>query len=147
MMSRKGYEFMNHTADVELLAHGKSPEEAFANALLAMFDTSANIGALAKLKGKVKRLRIKDEASSLEDLLWVTLQDALSLADAKGIYCYKVNRVKITESEGSYAITAELSAKDENPKYSVIYVKGVSRFDLKVEKKGKEYRARAVLDV
>ncbi len=146
-MKSKGYEFRNHTADVELVAHGKSMEEAFSNALLALFDTSADIAALAKSKGSTMRIMIRDKASSLEDLLWVALQDALSIADAKGVYCYKVNRIKIAGAAGGYVISAELSAKEESPKYSVIYVKGVSRFALKVRKSAEGYRVRAVLDV
>ncbi len=147
MPGRKGYSFTNHTADVELVARGKTLEEAFRNAALAMFDTSADIAALTRLKGGAKRLNIRERASTLEDLLWAMLQGALSIADAKGVYCYKVDRMLIKESKGGYTIDAQFSARGEKPEYSIIYVKGVSRFDMRVGKTKNGFTARAVLDV
>lgn len=147
MSGRKGYSFRGHTADVELVARGKTLEEAFSNAALAMFDTSADIVALARLKGGAKKLNIHDRASTLEDLLWTMLQDALSIADAGGLYCYKVDRMRIKESKGGYTIDAQFSARGEKPEYSIIYVKGVSRFDMRVGKTKNGFTARAVLDV
>ena len=146
-MKRKGYSFRNHTADVELAAHGKTVGEAFKNAVLAMFDTSADISALAKAKAAGKALKINDGAASLEDLLWVTLQDTLSLADSNRVYGYRVEKMEITGKEGSYKVRSEFRAKEQAPQYSIIYVKGVSRYRLKVAKRGKEFRVGAVLDV
>lgn len=146
-MSDRGYRFRNHTADVELVAHGKSMEEAFSNAALALFDTSADIDALARAGGRTLHLKVKDSASTPTDLLWVMLQDILSLADSKGVYCYKVGSMSILQSEGRYLLRADFLGRRESPKYSAIYVKGVSRFDLRVTKKGGKVLARAVLDV
>ena len=147
MAKRKGYEFRSHTADVELAARGKTIEEAFSNAVLAMFDTSADIAALEKSKGKAKRLKVRGRAATLEDLLWAILQDILSLADAEGVYGYKVRTIKIAGEEGSYKADLEFLAKEQDQKYSVIYVKGVSRYRLRAAKKGNGFIAGAVLDV
>ncbi len=146
-MKRKGYSFRNHTADVELVAHGKTIEEAFKNAVLAMFETSADISALERDRLTGRTLKISDSAASLEDLIWVTLQDILSLADSNGVYGYKVDKMEITGKDGSYKVHSEFCAKGQDPKYSIIYVKGVSRYRLMAVKKGKEFRISAVLDV
>ncbi len=146
-MKRKGYLFKSHTADVKLVAHGKTLEEAFKNAVLAMFDTSAYIMAVSKMGAKARLLTVKDKAANLEDLLWVTLQDALSVADSNSVYGYAVKSLKISGSDGSYSVILQFFARPQDPKYSVIYVKGVSRYELKVTKKGKECRVSAVLDV
>ncbi len=147
MAERKGYSFRSHTADVELVAHGSTIEEAFSNAALALFDTSADVAKLARLKGNAKKLGIRDKASTIEDLLWVTLQDTLSLGDAKGIYCYKVDKMSIKKGKNDYTVAAEFSGRKEDQKYSNIYVKGVSHFDLSVAKRGNKFISRAVLDV
>ena len=146
-MKKRGYSFRNHTADVELVAHGKTIGGAFKNAMLAMFETSADISALGKAKSAGRVLKINDSAGSLGDLLWVTLQDTLSLADSNRVYGYKVDKMEITGKEGSYKVHSGFRAREQDPKYSIIYVKGVSRYRLKVVKKGKEFRISAVLDV
>ena len=147
MAMRKGYGFRSHTADVELVAHGKTLDDAFANAALALFDTSADIAALSKMKSPSKKIKVKDKSSTLEELLWVMLQDALSIADAHSLYCYKVNSMKIKESGKAYSVAAEFSARKADQEHSVIYVKGVSRFDLKVARRKGLFTVRAVLDV
>ncbi|HUC38701.1 MAG TPA: archease [Candidatus Acidoferrum sp.] len=146
-MKQKGYKFVSHTADVELIAVGRSASEAFKNAALALFDTSADISKVRRSKGKTTTLKIKDKADNLKDLLWFMLQDVLSMADSKGVYGYKVKKMQIKEKNEGYFINAEFFAKPQNPKLSVIYVKGVSRFDLKVIHAQKGFKISAVLDV
>ncbi len=145
-MQRKGYSFVNHTADVELVARGKSLNEAFKNAVLALFDTSADISKVKKSKGKIKVIKIKEKSDKLEDLLWSTLQDALSNADSMGVYGYAVKKMRISHAD-EYKLYCESEAKEQDPKLSVIYVKGVSRYDLKVTKEKSGFKATAVLDV
>ena len=43
MPVKKKYEFLEHTADVYLAAYGKSLQEAFENAALAMFDVMTEV--------------------------------------------------------------------------------------------------------
>ncbi len=38
------FEFLEHTADVYIRAHGKTMEEAYENAALAMFETITDTG-------------------------------------------------------------------------------------------------------
>ena len=42
------FEFLEHTADVYVRAHGKNLEEAFENSALAMFETITNTRKVAQ---------------------------------------------------------------------------------------------------
>ena len=96
-MARKGYEFVEHTADVEFIARGKNLESLFKNALLAQFETIADIKKLAASEEKDKNFSIHEKAKNLEDLLWFVLQDALSLSDSKGLYGYDISSIKLSK--------------------------------------------------
>ncbi|MCL5430170.1 MAG: archease [Candidatus Marsarchaeota archaeon] len=146
-MPKEKYRFIEHTADVEYLAYGNSLNELFKNSLLALFDTIAEINALPKEKSKARTLNIRDKASSLEDLLWFTLQDALSIADSEGLFGYGVESIRITGKDGAYNISAAIKAKPKKQGLSKLDVKGVSKFDLKVKKKNNRYKSSVVLDV
>jgi len=146
-MVKKGYQYVEHTADVEYIARGGTLESAFKNSFLGMFDTIADIKKLAKSKGKTTKLTINDRARTLEDLLWFGLQDALSVAEAEGAYAYGIASLSISASMGDYVIDAVLKAKKKDPSFSRLDVKGVSQFDLKVVKAKGEYRTSVVLDV
>ena len=39
MVKMKPYEYLEHTADVKFIAHGKSPDEMLSNAALALFNS------------------------------------------------------------------------------------------------------------
>ncbi len=144
---QKGYEFREHTADVEFAAKGHTIEVAFTNAILAMFDTIADINALKRSKSKKSKIVIRDTASNTTDLLWVTLQDLLSITDSENVFGYKVEKLNIRDLNGVYRIYAVISAKQQKPKYSNIYVKGVSRFGLEVKEGPKECLVKTVLDI
>ena len=138
---------MGHTADVEFVASGGTPAMLFRNALLAMFDTAADTAAVCKGKGRTKTITVRDVAPDLGTLLWYVLQDALSVADAEGFFLYGVSGISFKRTDGGYKADATLLGKDKEPRYAKLDVKGVSRYDLKVWKVGRTYRASAVLDV
>lgn len=146
-MVKKGYRYVEHTADVEFVARGSTLESMFKSALLAQFDTMADIGKLSKSRAKTQKLEINDSARTLEDLLWFCLQDALSVAEAEGVYAYGVAALSISTSMGEYNIAAVLKAKPKDPSFSKLDVKGVSQFDLKIAKNKKGYACSVVLDV
>lgn len=146
-MAQKKYEFLDHTADVEYVAYGATLNAVFKNALLALFDTMADIKKLSKAKTKTKTFLINERARELQDLLWFVLQDAVSVADAEGLYSFGVKKLSIGTELGEYVITATINAKGKNPEFSKLDVKGVSKFDLAVTRKKNRYIAEAVLDV
>lgn len=144
-MARK-FKYVEHTADVEFIAFGKSTNELFSNALYALFDVIAYTKALEKSEGKIIEIRIKEKARSLEDLLWYVLQDALSEVESMSAFAYAVDEIKIKELKGTFSCSALISAKEKVDKYSKLAVKGISKYDMAI-KKGEILEARVVVDV
>jgi SHS2 domain-containing protein len=147
MQKRKNYKYIEHTADVEYVAYGKSLVECFRNALMAMFDTQSYQGKVMSSKSKSVMLEIKDSAKSIKDLLWYTLQDTLSLADSKAVFPYRVSSMRIASKGKSYMVNAKILAREKEDRSSKLDVKGVARYNLDVKQSGKRFEAHVVLDV
>jgi len=143
----KGYEYVEHTADVEFVARGKTLEELFNNALLAQFETLADIRKVSRSVSKEQTFTISEKARTTDDLLWFVLQDALSISDAEGLYGYDVKSIWLSSGEGEYEIKVVANAKKKEQKFSKLDVKGVSKFDLKIVKNKRGFEASVVLDV
>ncbi len=145
--SGKKYRYLDHTADIEFVAFGKTKEEAFANSLLAMFNVISDTDKLSASKSRTKRIKIADAAPDMEELLWRVLQDALSNADAEGMFAYDVESVSIKEKDGSYRFSAYVLCRGKDPDLAKFDVKGVSRFDMKLSSDNGGFSASVVLDV
>ncbi len=147
LVTRKKYEFLNHTADVEYLAYGKTLEECFKNAFAALFETISYTKKVSASRQKVVKFKIKDKAKKLDDLLWYALQDTLSIADAKELFAYRISSLKITKQKDLYKISAVITGKSREESQSKLDAKGIARYNLKVETKGNEIIATVVIDV
>lgn len=143
----KAYKYLEHTADVEYIAYGRDINECFKNALLAMFDTMSYTPKVRSSKSKGAVIVVKDSAKSMEDMLWYTLQDALSIMDSKSLFGYRVSSIAVAEEKGSFTVHARIYAKEREDSTSKLDVKGVARYNLKVERKNGLFGARVVLDV
>ncbi len=144
---RRKYRYTEHTADVEFIAYGASMDELFENALLAMFDTAADIRKLATQRSCQIKFSLKDASGDIDDLLWRVLQDALSIASAKGAFAYGVSRLSIKETKKGYALAAAVLCRKETVAVAKLDVKGVSKYDLHITKIKGHFEASAVLDV
>jgi SHS2 domain-containing protein len=143
----KGYRYVNHTADVEFVASGATLECAFKNALLALFDTLSYTKKVSKSDVKTQKFTLKVKAETVDKLLWYALQDAISLLGMKCLFAYKTTGLHIIHKNSDYFLVTQIHAKARRDEDSKLDVKGVSLYDLKVEKKGRKFFARAVVDV
>lgn len=71
------FELLDHTADILVKAYGKTLEECFANAALAMFDQMVDVSTI-KPVGEVE---LMIEGSEKEELLFDLLSELLYLHD------------------------------------------------------------------
>jgi SHS2 domain-containing protein len=76
----KEFEIIDHTADIGIVAYGKTKREVFINAAKGMFEIIA--GENRDLKENFYA-KIKLEAKSLEDLLIAWLNELLYLSEVK----------------------------------------------------------------
>lgn len=142
-MERK-YEFLDHTADAKFRAYGKSLEEAFANAAIAMtnimFDTE-------KVEGKINK-SIEAEADDLKSLLVNFLSEFVYLVDAEGFILKKVVSLTINKKGSGYRLAAVAKGERYSDKHEVLGdVKAVTYAEMEIkEEKGKCW-VQVVVDI
>lgn len=138
------YKFLEHTADVKFQAFGKTLEEAFSNAAIAMFEV---IVKTEKIEKKLTK-KIETEATDKESLLYKWLEELLFLLDTEFFMLNSVKNMKITKKGEKYNLKAEVVGdkfKDKYERYGA--VKAVTYNEMFVkEKKGKAV-VQVVLDI
>ncbi len=130
----KQYEFYPHTADAKFTAYGKTIEEAFANAALAVFSVMVEP---ALVKSRIKKM-LKIEAEDYESLLYDWLEALLVLLDSESFIMSSVGQVKIVKVDAGYCLDAEFSGDVLSDDYEPQgFVKAVTYNDMEIkEKKG-----------
>ncbi len=90
-----GYIHAPHTADVLVVAKGRSLEEAFEQAALAVYEVMTDTG---KVEPRVER-RVEVEGFDLENLLYRWIEELLILTDSEGLVFSRF-RVEAIERRG-----------------------------------------------
>ena len=140
----KEFEIIDHTADIGIVAYGKTKREVFINAAKGMFEIIA--GENRDLKENFYD-KIKLEAKSLEDLLIAWLNELLYISEVKLII---LNKFKIEElSDGQ--IKAEIGGTKINHLSIRIKreVKAVTyhRLEIKKDEESGLWRAQVIFDI
>ncbi len=137
------FEYLDHTADVEVRGVGDTVEEAFCAAAAGMFDL------MVDLKDILPRVRLPVEVSAprLELLLVEWLSALLGEKEISGLIFSRFN-VKIDRFPDGFRLSGEgwgeeIDQARHRPK---IEVKGVSYAGLCVEKRDGSWIAQCVLD-
>lgn len=135
------YKFLEHTADVKFQAYGKTIEEAFENAAMALKETILK-GKKIKIKNKIKKAFVV-EGGDDEKFLYNFLEEFLYLLDAEDFLFNKV-RLKFLKIR---RLEAEVwGDKASNYKFSND-VKAVTYNEMYVKKDKNKYIVQVVLDV
>lgn len=101
----KKYEYLEHTADVKFRAYGKTLEEQFANASLAMYNVLTDT---TKVKGKINK-SISTSGNDLKALLYNFLEEFLFLIDSEQFMLNSITNININRMNSKYIITALIS--------------------------------------
>jgi SHS2 domain-containing protein len=132
------YNFLDHTADVKFSASGKTVEEAFSQAALAMKETiCGDIDVLEK--------KVKITGSDLGNLLYNFLEEILFLLDSEGFLIADVKDLKI-DLDSLLLECVFTGDKAENYKFTND-VKAVTYNDLFVGEENGGWGVLVVLDV
>jgi SHS2 domain-containing protein len=138
------FKFFPKTADAKFQAYGKTLEEAFANAALAMFNVMTST---EKIKPIIER-KISAEAESLEALLYDFLVKFLVLLDGEGFVAHEVIVSKVDETDGRYSISATALGDKLGPKYEAHdNVKAVTYNEMKIKSDKKGWVLQVVCDI
>ena len=134
------YKFIEHTADIEFDAYGKSLEEVFSNCSYAFVESICHDKILEK-----KKIKFSVEGNDLENLLYNFLEELLFLFDSEHFILSEVLKIEIDE-EKKKLVCEVVGDIAEN--YEIIsHVKAVTYNSMFVRKKGGSWIAHVVLDV
>jgi SHS2 domain-containing protein len=135
------FEILEHPADVGFLAHGRTLEELFANAALAMMSLGWEFDAVEERE----RREIEATGEDTETLLYDWLSSILAVADAEGMI---FRRFEVTElAEGRASGVAWGEPFDKSRHHALTYIKAVTLHQFEVKKTEQGWTARVYVDV
>ncbi len=141
----KQYKYLDHTADIKFQAYGKTREEVFENAALAMFNVIIDTERVSG--DATKEIFLK--SSDLESLLVDWLSELLYLFEVDEIVFREFRVEKIREEKGEYSITAQALGKKyylENLPFKT-EIKAVTYNQLEITKGADGWKAQVVVDI
>lgn len=141
----KQYEYLEHTADIKFQAYGKTLEEVFENAALAMFNVIINT---EKVSGETAR-EIFLKSPDLESLLVDWLSELLYIFEVDEIVFRKFRVEEIKEEEGEYSITGQALGENYYPESHPFEteIKAVTYNQLEIVKTVDGWKAQIVVDI
>lgn len=139
------FRFLEHTADVYIEAFGKTLEEAFENAALAMFEVMTD----TKTVEQKQRETLAVEAEDKEELLYKWLENLIIKFDTKNILFSKFQINKIVNINGTYRLDAFAWGEpyDENHHSSRVDVKSVTYHRMEIGEIEGKVTLRFILDI
>jgi SHS2 domain-containing protein len=105
------FEFLEHTADVYIRAHGKSMEEAYENAALAMFETMTDSEKVAQTQEQTLEIEAEDQYA----LLYNWLEALLVKFETEGMLYSKFQIIDWKETAETFKFKAKVWGEKFNP--------------------------------
>lgn len=137
------YKYLEHTADIKFQAYGKSLEQAFGNAALALSNVIVDT---KNVKKKIKKT-IEVEGEDLKSLLYNFLEEFLFLLDTENFLLSKVNNIKINKKNNNYELTAIVSGDNVINYKTKGDVKAVTYNEMEIKQEKNKVMLQVVLDV
>jgi SHS2 domain-containing protein len=139
----KQYEILPHTADAKFRAYGRTLEEAFGNAALAM---ASLMWDWTKIEPEITH-HIRASGKDREQLLVNFLSEIVYLLDTQRFLLAGVDRPRIREEGGLWNLETVLSGDSLSDRYEVYGdVKAVTYSDMKIEE-GDGFAVQVVVDM
>lgn len=145
MSEEPKFEFLEHTADAYIVAHGKDLAEAFENAATAMFDVMTEV---EKIEAKVEEC-VEIEAEDEYALLYTWLEELLAKSDIDGMLYSRFRISEIMEKSDGFKLRAKIWGEEFNAKKhpQKVGVKAVTYHLMEIFKKPKKVTAKFILDI
>ncbi|MCK4555555.1 MAG: archease [Candidatus Aenigmarchaeota archaeon] len=140
----KQYEYFPHTADMRFRSYGRTLEEAFANAALAMFNIMIETEKVSPRLEKKISVRAKEK----ESLLFDFLGKFLFFLDSENFVLNKVVGIKIGKKEDDYFLEAVALGDELSEKYETkTQVKAITYNEMQIMQENGIWVINAVVDV
>ena len=137
------FKFFEHTADAKFQAYGKTMEEAFSNAALAMFSI---ITDTKKIKKNIKK-GIEARGHDLKSLLYNYLEELLFLIDTENFLLNHIEELKIHKKEKKYFLEA-IAVGDKADNYETNGdIKAITYNEMEVKEEKDKVMVQVVLDL
>jgi len=142
---KKGFKFLEHTADAYVEAYGTSLEEAFENAALATIDVMTE---LEKVEPKIEDA-LEVEATDEYALLYSWLEELLVKFELTGKLYSRFKISTIEKTRGGLKLKAKAWGEPYKPEKhpSKVGIKSITYHQMEIVKKPKSVTLRFILDI
>ena len=138
------YKFIEHTADTKFQAFGKTLEESFSNAAIAMFEVITKTEKIEKKITKKIGLHAQDKGA----LLYKWLEEMLFFLDTEFFMLNSIKNIKITKKKDEYYLEAEITGDKFKEEYEIHgSVKAVTYNEMFVKEEKGKATVQVVLDI
>jgi SHS2 domain-containing protein len=139
------FEFLEHTADVYIAAHGKTLEEAFENAALAMFEVMTDTDKVSPDVEDSVEVEAEDEFA----LLYSWLEALLVTFETKNMLYSKFKILSIEETSDGFSIKASVWGERFNAEKHIqkVGVKAVTYHRMEIIKDIDKVTLEFILDI
>ena len=139
------FEFLEHTADVYVAAHGRTLEQAFENAALAMFEVMTEVD---KVSAEVEN-QVEVEAEDEFALLYSWLEALLVNFETKNMFYSKFEIPSIEETSEGFKIKASVWGEKFNTEKHLqkVGVKAVTYHRMEILKEFNKVTLEFILDI
>jgi len=142
---KKGFKFLEHTADAYVEAYGTNLEEAFENAALATIDVMTE---LEKVEPKIEEA-LEVEAPDEYALLYSWLEELLVKFELTGKLYSRFKISSIEKTPVGWKLKAKAWGELYNPERhpSKVGIKSITYHQMEIVKKPKSVTLRFILDI
>jgi SHS2 domain-containing protein len=139
----KDFEYIEHTADAEFIAYGRTVDEAFVNAARAMYGLVIDPSTVKPDVEKAVELT----GDALDVLLYDWLSELLYIFEVDHLV-FSGFQAHVTMADGGYRLKAKVMGEpvQRHPDISM-HIKAVTFHDLRFEKRNNIYEAQVLLDI
>lgn len=139
------FEFLEHTADILIAAHGQNMEEAFENAALAMFEVMTDSAKVDPEQEDSVEVEAEDEYA----LLYNWLEALLVKFEVNGMLYSKFKINTIQDTSESFKLNATIWGEKFNPEKHTqkVAVKAVTYHRMEIIKEIDKVTLEFILDI
>jgi len=145
MVNEGKFEFLEHTADVLISAHGASLEQAFENAALAMFEVMTDTTKINPVEKDTFEVEAEDEYA----LLYSWLEALLVKFEVNGMLCSKFEILGLEDNSEGFKLKANVWGERFNAEKhpQKVAVKAVTYHRMEIIKEHDKVTVEFILDI
>ena len=145
MVNEGKFEFLEHTADVLISAHGASLEQAFENAALAMFEVMTDTTKINPIEKDTVEVEAEDEYA----LLYSWLEALLVKFEVNGLLCSKFEIFGLEDNSEGFKLKANVWGERFNAEKhpQKVAVKAVTYHRMEIVKEHDKVTVEFILDI